>query len=80
MTQLDEAIGTEIGWTVGAGMEYAFAHNLSARIEGLYVNLGDSKRRIVGVTNTGEPITAANGDRTDFALVRAGLNYRFGTF
>lgn len=80
LAQLDGGAETEVGWTVGGGMEYAFAHNLSARIEGLYVNLGDSKRRIVGVTNTGEPIMAANGDRTDFALVRAGLNYRFGTF
>lgn len=78
--QFDDGNGTDIGWTVGAGMEYAFAHNLSARIEGLYVNLGDSKQRVVGVTNTGEAIVSAKGDKTDFGLVRAGLNYRFGTF
>jgi hypothetical protein len=34
----------------------------------------------VGVTNTGEPIVAANSEKSDFALLRAGLNYRFGTF
>src|SRR3712207_5390474 len=27
------------GWTVGGGVEYAFTNNLSAKIEGLYVNL-----------------------------------------
>lgn len=80
VAQLNEGSTTDMGWTLGTGMEYAFAHNLSARIEGLYVNLGDSKRRVVGVTNTGEAIVSAKGDRTDFGLVRAGLNYRFGTF
>ena len=27
------------GWTLGGGLEYAFTNNLSAKIEGLYVNL-----------------------------------------
>jgi outer membrane immunogenic protein len=81
VAQLNEGSTTDMGWALGAGMEYAFAHNLSARIEGLYVNLGnDGKKRVVGVTNTGEPIVAANSEKSDFALVRAGLNYRFGTF
>jgi outer membrane immunogenic protein len=56
------------GWTVGGGLEYAFTNNLSAKIEGLYVNLeGDDD--IVGFDND-----------ADFGVVRAGLNFRFGTY
>ena len=30
----------QLGWTVGAGLEYAFLSNWSAKIEYLYVDLG----------------------------------------
>ena len=60
------------GWTVGGGLEYAFTNNLSAKIEGLYVNLEDEDFQFAGTTfSTGE---------TDFGVVRAGLNFRFGTY
>jgi outer membrane immunogenic protein len=60
------------GWTVGGGLEYAFTNNLSAKIEGLYVNLEEEDFTFAGTTfNTGE---------TDFGVVRAGLNFRFGTY
>jgi len=61
------------GWTVGGGIEYAFTNNLSAKIEGLYVNLEDDDITLPGgvVANTGD---------TDFGVVRAGLNYRFSTY
>jgi outer membrane immunogenic protein len=60
------------GWTVGGGLEYAFTNNLSAKIEGLYVNLEEDEFTFANTTfNTGE---------TDFGVVRAGLNFRFGTY
>jgi outer membrane immunogenic protein len=60
------------GWTVGGGVEYAFTNNLSAKIEGLYVNLEEDDFTYAGTTfSTGE---------TDFGVVRAGLNFRFGTY
>jgi outer membrane immunogenic protein len=32
--------GTEgAGWTAGGGIEYAFTNNITAKVEGLYVNL-----------------------------------------
>lgn len=81
LAQMNGGNDVEIGWTVGAGIEYAFAQNITARIEGLYVNLGgDGARRVVGVTNTGQAIVSSSGDRTEFGLVRAGLNYRFGSY
>ncbi len=60
------------GWTVGGGIEYAFTNNLSAKLEGLYVNLDSDDFEFAGTT-------FSTGD-TDFGLVRAGLNFRFGTY
>ena len=54
------------GWTVGGGIEYAFTNNLSAKIEGLYVNLDQDN--------------AFFDDEVEFGVVRAGLNFRFGTY
>ncbi|HZH09780.1 MAG TPA: outer membrane beta-barrel protein [Microvirga sp.] len=60
------------GWVVGGGLEYAFTNNLSAKIEGLYVNLEEDDFTVNGTTySTGE---------TDFGVIRAGLNFRFGTY
>ena len=58
------------GWTVGGGLEYAFTNNLSAKIEGLYVNL-DQDNDFLGFDID---------DDAEFGVVRAGLNYRFGTY
>jgi hypothetical protein len=30
-----------LGWTIGGGVEYAFTNNVSAKLEGLYVDLDD---------------------------------------
>jgi outer membrane immunogenic protein len=56
------------GWTVGGGVEYAFTNNLSAKVEGLYVNL-----------DHGDDFAGFDGE-TDFGVIRAGLNFRFGTY
>jgi outer membrane immunogenic protein len=56
------------GWTVGGGLEYAFTNNLSAKVEGLYVNLDND-----------DDFPGFDGE-TDFGVVRAGLNFRFGTY
>jgi len=81
LARMNRGNGVEAGWTVGAGIEYAFAQNITAKIEGLYVNLGaGSAQRIVGVTNRGRAILSSSGDQTEFGLVRAGLNYRFDAF
>ena len=61
---------TTTGWTAGAGIEYAFMENWSAKIEYLYANLG-----------TATCAAATCGLDTDIKpkinIVRAGLNYRF---
>lgn len=56
------------GWTLGAGFEYAFWNNWSAKIEYLYVDSGDVNVNLAGVPISGD---------YNFSVVRAGLNYRF---
>ena len=78
------------GWTVGGGLEYAFTNNITAKIEGLYVNLEDDDRRSRDYVGT---VVQANGNVTDieiagagrrnkddFAVIRAGLNFKFGSW
>jgi len=83
-----------VGWTVGGGVEWAFAYNWTAKIEGLYVsfdrnrnnNTGFIGGEVVGVSNTGAQVTAGQlgfnnrRDRDDFGVVRVGVNYKFGTY
>jgi outer membrane immunogenic protein len=72
------------GWTAGGGVEYAFTPNLTGKIEGLYVSLDrNASNGFIG-TLGGVPVyTTAFGRRnndTEFAVVRAGLNYKFSLF
>jgi outer membrane immunogenic protein len=72
------------GWTVGGGMEWAFAPNWSVKAEYLYYDLG-------GASYGGGLLTSALPDGTvrysirsnvgtDFTgnIIRAGVNYRWG--
>jgi outer membrane immunogenic protein len=61
---------TNVGWTVGAGLEFAIAGHWSAKAEYLYVDLGKF--------NCGAGCGAPS-DNVSFttSLVRGGINYRF---
>jgi len=54
------------GYALGAGVEYALTNTVTARVEGLYVDLMDKK--VLGDT-------AKNG--AELGIVRAGLNVKF---
>ena len=78
-----------IGFVVGAGVEYAVTNNITARVEGFYVDRDGGRRRgtgdVIGVSNTGATVLAAGSfteSRRDesFAVIRAGLNYKFNLF
>jgi outer membrane immunogenic protein len=59
---------SELGWTAGAGLEYAFLGNWTAKLEYLYVDLGSF--------NAG-PAPLVNNVSFKENIVRAGLNYKF---
>ena len=73
-----ESDSTNTGWTLGGGLEYAFTNNLTAKIEGLYVNLDSGDRAIPGAVGLG--LGVADSSDVEFAVVRAGLNFKFGTY
>ncbi len=62
---LDET-KTELGWTGGVGMEVGFAPNWSAKVEYLYMDLGDRAFSITGMDN---------GLQSN--ILRFGVNYHF---
>ncbi len=62
---------TELGWTVGAGIEAAIAPNWSAKLEYLYVDLGN-----IGCA-AGVCGVAATNVSFQTSIVRAGLNFKF---
>ena len=60
------------GWTAGAGVEFAFASNWSAKLEYLYMDLGDSEIT-VNVAGVSTRVTRSFTDH----IGRVGVNYRF---
>jgi outer membrane immunogenic protein len=67
---------TLVGWTIGAGAEYAIAHsNWSVKAEYLYADFGD-KKFVVGFPGTDGDVARSTGDVTA-SILRLGVNYRF---
>jgi outer membrane immunogenic protein len=60
----------ETGYTLGGGIEWAFAPNWSLKSEYLYVDLGDQT-----LTSPGGAFSSSTD--LDFHTVRVGLNYKF---
>jgi outer membrane immunogenic protein len=67
---------TRVGWTAGAGAEWGFAPNWSAKIEYLYVDLGSVNYTSLNSVTVGATIN--HDHRLTENLVRVGINYRFG--
>lgn len=62
---------TRWGWTVGAGAEYMFAPNWSAKVEYNYIDFGKSTIQYT-------PVVANRSEWTDTVhTVKAGVNYHF---
>jgi len=74
---------TAVGWTAGAGLEYAVSQRLSIKAEYLYVSLGSTPLTETALSLPfliGTPPFStlnANFDRTNFNVVRVGSNFRF---
>ncbi len=61
---------TNWGWVVGAGLEYAFTNNWTAKIEYQYIDLGGSNYTI---PSTGGSISADS----QLNVLKVGVNYKF---
>jgi outer membrane immunogenic protein len=63
--------GHSNGYTVGAGLEYMFAQNWSAKVEYQYYNFGSTRFVTPG------PLVPFGSFTNDDHTVKVGLNYRF---
>src|SRR5215212_11119499 len=88
---LRRASSDDVGWVLGAGVEYAWTNNLTVKLEGLWVSMDKNNNNnfgfgngIIGVSNTGAPIRSNaffggnNNNDNEFFVARVGLNYKFG--
>ena len=70
---------TAFGYTIGAGVEYAFTNNITAKGEYLYYDLGKSTANVAVIPGSGGGGTGYNSRfKNGGHLVRVGLNYKFG--
>ena len=92
--QASNAVGryanVQVGWTVGAGMEWMFSPDLSLKAEYLYYDLGEARYGSSPLWadlafNNGGPVSnylvnavaPASREKFDGQIVRLGLNYHF---
>lgn len=65
------------GYTVGAGLEAKLTENIRAKVEYLYVDLGEAEYNINAISGSTE-LGSHNGSlELDLHVVRAGLAYQF---
>jgi outer membrane immunogenic protein len=71
---------TRVGFMWGAGVEYAFAQNWSAKIEYNYMDFRNESYNFPFTVNVGIPVTVnAHADiEQKLHLIKFGVNYRFG--
>jgi outer membrane immunogenic protein len=70
-----QSSGTHTGWVAGGGLEYAFTNAISAKVEGLYYNIGSET---VAWTHPVTQLTNTTAFSYSGALVRLGANLKFG--
>ncbi|MGY8666305.1 outer membrane protein [Bradyrhizobium sp. UFLA05-109] len=76
--------GTRVGWTAGAGGEYAVGNGWSLKAEYLYVDLGRSTVTSTNLVGYNPPGTAypsnvyTHSSDLKSSIVRIGVNYKFG--
>jgi len=73
-TAAASASTTRVGWTVGAGFEWAVWDNWTAKVEYLYLDLGTVSDTFTGLGAA----TLVTSSRITDNIARFGINYRFG--
>src|SRR6202167_450840 len=64
---------TQVGWTAGAGIEYAFTPNWTAKVEYLFVDLQNASCGAGNCSFAG----SANSISLSENIIRAGVNFKF---
>ncbi len=67
---------TSGGWLMGAGIEYGFAPNWSAKLEYDYLGLGTWQFNSTVFAPAADSLSVSR----NIQMLKVGLNYRFGTF
>ncbi|MBK3663870.1 porin family protein [Bradyrhizobium diazoefficiens] len=70
------ADGTSVGWTIGAGAEYAVAPAWTVKAEYLHIDLGSRSFTATDPNVPGGAITSTTSFKMD--TVRIGMNYKLG--
>jgi outer membrane immunogenic protein len=83
LTPVNGAFGsssTRVGWTVGAGIEGAIGGNWTAKLEYLYIDLGNVSGSFITpvVGPSGAFVTASYNSHVTDNILRVGVNYRWG--
>ncbi|WP_167591582.1 outer membrane protein [Jiella endophytica] len=65
----------DFGYTIGAGLEYAFLDNLTAKVEYQYTDFGTESFRTINANIPNQPLD--HEVDLDMHTVRVGLNYKF---
>ena len=68
---------TQVGWTAGAGVEFAFTPNLTGKVEYLYVDLGSQSCAVASCAGGTFAIPAVTTVPLTENVIRAGINYKF---
>lgn len=72
----DDSERTKVGWTAGAGIEWAVSGPMSLKLEYLYYDLG-TERFVAAPSIQNPPFMAQYDAQSNGSIVRAGFNYRF---
>jgi outer membrane immunogenic protein len=67
---------TRAGYTVGGGVEYAFINNWTAKLEGLYFDMGKKSYTATPLA-ANPPFVVNHSSELTGGIVRVGLNYKF---
>jgi outer membrane immunogenic protein len=71
---------TKVGWTIGAGVEGVISGNWTAKLEYLYIDLGNVSGSFVTplVAPSGAFLTSGYNSHITDNILRVGVNYRWG--
>jgi outer membrane immunogenic protein len=78
LTSTGSRSGTELGWTAGGGVEWAFAPNWSMKGEYLYAQFDGKITAMTPISTTRSLFSQSYFDRLSLNVARIGVNYHFG--